>query len=486
MARLPRADPVAANAVDRHLALVGFMGAGKTTLGLQVAELLGRRFFDLDQEIEKGLGRAIPDLFAERGEAEFRVLEAERTIDLLRSERPAVLALGGGAVETPKVRQALRDHALCVLVEIEPDEAWERVRRSDRPLAQDPESFRALYERRRALYDESADARARDADGVALAAGGVHVEVGALERLGQLVPAAGPLALVADAHVGGIYGLVVQVALGHRLASMHELPEGETAKTLAGVERLWAELRLDRDGALVALGGGCTTDPVGFVAATYLRGIPWTAVPTTLVGQVDAAIGGKTGINLKQGKNLVGAFHWPARTVIDPGALETLAERQRREGMAEVVKTGLLVGAPLWEVPLPDLVRRCAAYKTALCLRDPREAGERAVLNLGHTFAHALEVGSSNAISHGEAVGLGLLAALRLSGLPEQVEVVERVLEPRPAKADREQAWTALNRDKKRAAGKTRLVLLDEPGKPRYGVELPDEDVRRELDRLIV
>ena len=476
---------VATHALNKHLALVGFMGAGKTTLGLQVAERLGRRFFDLDEEIEKGLGRAIPDLFAERGEAEFRVLEAERTIDLLRSERPAVLALGGGAIETPKVRKALREHALCVLAEIEPDEAWERVRRSDRPLAKDRESFRALFERRRALYDESADARARDADGIVLAAGGVHVEVGALERLGELVPAGGPLALVADAHVAGIYGPVVQVALGHRLASVHELPEGESAKSLAAIERLWGELRLDRDGAIVALGGGCTTDPVGFVAATYLRGLPWIATPTTLVGQVDAAIGGKTGINLKQGKNLVGAFHWPARTVIDPGALETLAERQRREGMAEVVKTGLLVGARLWELPLPELVRRCALYKTAVCLRDPREGGERAVLNLGHTFAHALEVGSNNAISHGEAVALGLLAALRLSGLPEQVEVVEHVLQPRPAPADRDRAWAALGRDKKRAAGKTRLVLLDAPGKPRYGVELPDDDVRRELDRLI-
>src|SRR5206468_8839967 len=187
-------------------------------------------------EIEKGLGRAIPDLFAERGEAEFRVLEAERTIDLLRSERPAVLALGGGAVETPKVRQALRDHALCVLVEIEPDEAWERVRRSDRPLAQDPESFRALFERRRDLYEESADARAHTTEGIVLAAGGVHVEVGALEHLGQLVPGEGRLALVADANVAGIYGPAAQVALGQRLASTHDLPEGERAKSLSAVE----------------------------------------------------------------------------------------------------------------------------------------------------------------------------------------------------------------------------------------------------------
>ena len=243
------------------------MGAGKTTLGLQLAERLGRRFFDLDRELEEALGRTIPALFAERGEAEFRVLEAERTVELLRSERPAVLALGGGAIETPKIRQALREHALSVLVEIAPDEAWERVRASDRPLARDAESFRALFERRRALYDETADVRVRDSDDAVLAAGGVSVEVGALERLVELVPGEGPLALVADAHVAGIYGPVVQVALGARLASMHELPEGEAAKSLAAVERLWAELRIGRDGALVALGGGCTTDPAPATSA---------------------------------------------------------------------------------------------------------------------------------------------------------------------------------------------------------------------------
>jgi shikimate kinase/3-dehydroquinate synthase len=372
-----------------------------------------------------------------------------------------------------------------VLLEVDIGEAWRRVAASDRPLAQDEASFRQLYDERRSLYDEAADARARDADDVVLAAGGIHIGLGTLEDLAALVPGDAPLALVADAHVAGIYGPAVQVALGHRLASRHALPEKEAAKSLAAIERLWSELRLDRDGMLVALGGGCTTDAAGFAAATYLRGIPWVAVPTTLVGQIDAAIGGKTAINTKQGKNLVGAFHWPARTVIDPGALETLPEKERSGGMAEVVKTGLLAGERLWELPVPELVRRCAAYKTAICLRDPRESGERAVLNLGHTFAHALEAGSDNAVSHGEAVALGLLAALRLSGLDEEAQVVEEILRPRPAPADRERAWAALNRDKKRAGGRTRLVLLDAPGKPRTGVELPDEVVQRELDRLI-
>ena len=158
-----------------------------------------------------------------------------------------------------------------------------------------------------------------------------------------------------------------QLALGSRLAETHELPAGEEAKTLVTLDRLWQELRLDRRGTIVALGGGCTTDAAGYAAAAYLRGIAWVPVPSSLVAQVDAAIGGKTGIDLPQGKNLVGAFHWPARTVIDPALLETLPEPVRHDGMSEVVKTGLLAGEPFWELPDDELVRRCAAFKAAVC-----------------------------------------------------------------------------------------------------------------------
>ena len=153
-------------------------------------------------------------------------------------------------------------------------------------------------------------------------------------------------------------------------------------------------------------------------------------MPTTLVGQVDAAIGGKTAIDLPEAKNLVGAFHWPVRTVIDPALLATLPEEERLNGMAEVVKTGLLAGEPLWELRDDELVRRCAAYKSALCLRDPHDRGPRHALNLGHTFGHALEAASGYALPHGRAVALGLLAALRLSG--RDTAPVEEVLAPEP------------------------------------------------------
>jgi 3-dehydroquinate synthetase len=392
-----------------------------------------------------------------------------------------VVDLGGGAVTTPAVRELLRERATVVWLDVDVDTAWERVRGSDRPLAQNYEDFKRRYEERRALYEQVADLTARDADDVVLAAAGIVVERGALQKLGTYV--GGQAALVTDPKVNGIHGMDAQLGLGARLAETHELPPGEEAKTLAALDRLWQELRLDRSGTIVALGGGCTTDAAGFAAAAYLRGIAWTAVPTSLVAQVDAAIGGKTAIDLPQGKNLVGAFHWPARTVIDPALLETLPEPQRLEGMAEVVKTGLLAEEPFWELPDAELVRRTAAFKASVCLRDPQERAERAILNLGHTFAHGLEAAAGyEGLTHGRAVALGLLAALRLSG--RDTSLVEKLLRPQPARVDRERAWEALRRDKKARGGELRLVLLGDDG-PRWDVAVPEADVRRERDRLI-
>ncbi len=465
-----------AHALDRHIALIGFMGAGKTTFGRVAAQVLGRRFIDLDRELERSLKQTIPELFEQRGEAEFRLLEREAALSALCNERPSVIALGGGAVETPSLLHTLREQALTVLVEVEPGTAWARVGGSARPLASDEECFHELFERRRPLYAEAADAVARDVDGIVLAAAGLVVQEGSLAGLPELVPD-GEVEVVADATVLGLHRLPLQ-------APVHALRGGEEAKSLGAVERLWRELQLGRDGTLVAFGGGCTTDAAGFAAATYLRGVDWMAVPTTLVGQVDAAIGGKTAVNLPEGKNLVGAFHWPVRTPIDPTLLATLPENERRAGMAEVVKTGLLAGEPLWELPTVELVRRSAVYKAAVCLRDPHELGERAVLNLGHTFAHALEAaGDYQGPSHGEAVALGLLAALRLSGL--ETTAVEEVLQPRRVQVSRDAAWAALARDKKARNGTPRLVLLEKPGKPITGVELPEEQVRAALDELI-
>jgi shikimate kinase/3-dehydroquinate synthase len=455
------------NALDRHVSLVGFMGAGKSTLVGPVAERLGRPGVDLDE--------GATEFIQAHGMEQFRAHELQRTLFFLEGRAPGVFALGGGAITADEVRTELARSAFTVLLDVDADTAWARARGGDRPLAQDEAEFRRLYEERRPLYRQVADATATDVDGAVLAAAGVHHELGALERLGELVPGTGPVALVADSTLMGIHGPRAQEALGDRLVSTHDLPPGEGAKRHDVVERLWSELRLDRGGTVVALGGGALTDAAGFAAATYLRGVAWVAVPTTLVGQVDAGIGGKTAIDLPQGKNLVGAFHWPARVVIDEALLATLPERERRQGLAELVKTQLLAGREL------D-VRGAAAYKAALCLRDPHDRGVRQWLNLGHTFAHALEAAAGFDLPHGEAVALGLLAALRLSG--RDTLPVTDVLDPQPVQVDRERAWEALLRDKKRTGDAINLVLLGDDGP--YVEPRSADDVRAALDSLVL
>jgi shikimate kinase / 3-dehydroquinate synthase len=438
-----------ATAVDRHLALIGFMGAGKTSVGREVARRTGRPFIDTDAEIEARHG-PIAELF-QRGEQEFRRLEAAVVEEALGRAEPSVIALGGGAFEA-----ARSDRALAVWLQVDVSTAWERSRRSGRPLARDETRFRELFARRD--YGSVADGIATDADGVLLA--GVGIRIGKGRADGDV--------LLIDARLRELKPFELDQTI-----AVHE-------KSLAEAWRIWSELRIARDGTIVAYGGGTTTDVAGFVAATYTRGVRWIALPTTLVGQVDAAIGGKTAVDLPQGKNLVGAFHYPDRVVIDPSELATLPEEERRNGMAEVVKTGLLAGRPLWELPEEEMIRACAAFKASVCLEDPYERkGRREILNLGHTFGHALEAASNYQLPHGQAVALGLKAALQLSGLD-----VDHPLDVAPVKVDRERAWAALQRDKKARDGKIRLVLLEGLGKPVVRQAEP-AGVRAALDELI-
>jgi shikimate kinase / 3-dehydroquinate synthase len=476
-------------ALDKHVALVGFMGAGKSTLGADLAARLGRPFVDVDRELEAVTGMGIPELFRE-GEAFFRTKEARLTVERLRQRPPAVLALGGGALGSAQVRDALREHALALHVDVDVEDAWRRVRGSDRPLAQDELDFRMLFQKRTPVYEEAADARVRDVEAAVLAAAAVHVEAGALARLDELAPA-GAAALVSDARVAGIHGADAQVALGGRSLSVHELPEGEQAKTIDAVTRLWQRLRLERGGVVVALGGGCTTDPAGFVAATYLRGVPWVAVPTTLVGQVDAAIGGKTAVNLPEGKNLVGAFHQPTDIVIDVALLATLSERQRRAALGEAVKMAALGDERLFELleasgnaiargdeapvlrgEVAELVERCAMAKVDVVVGDERERGSdgRITLNLGHSLGHAVEAAAGyEGLLHGEAVAYGLRAACRIGerlGVtpPDRGARIGRLLDelglardPLPYALD--DVLRHLATDKKHAGGRLRWVL---------------------------
>jgi shikimate kinase/3-dehydroquinate synthase len=439
------------------------MGAGKSTIGREVAQRVARPFVDTDAEIER-LHGPIPQLF-ERGEPEFRRIEEQVVAEALAGP-PAVIALGGGAVLSEKTRERLSAHGYTVLIDVDVESAWERVKDSNRPLARDAEAFRRLYDERQEVYRAASQTSADDADGVLLGA----LRIDFVRRSFEI---GGRCLVVADENVLQLHSPPVA-------APVLSLPPGEAAKSLAVVQRLWAEIEGGRESWLLAFGGGSTTDVAGFVASTYMRGIRWVAFPTTLTGMVDAAIGGKTGIDTEDGKNLAGAFHFPEAVFIDPAYLATLPAEERRAGMAEVVKTGLLAGEDVWKLDEKEMIRACAAYKAGVVLSDPYEReGRRTVLNLGHTFAHALETGSGYRVAHGEAVALGLLAALRLSGL--ETTVVDEILRPEPVTADRDAAWAALKRDKK---GEGVFVLLEAPGTPVVAT-LEDDEARRALDALI-
>jgi shikimate kinase/3-dehydroquinate synthase len=494
------------------LVFVGFMGAGKSTAARAASDALGRPLVDIDAQIEAETGTTIAELFARDGEAAFRAIE-ERTIltVLSRVEDGTCVALGGGALGSLRVREALTSHTVCWL-EIDEASAWKRVKRSDRPLARDQDAFRALFAERLPTYEAAAD--------VFLPQGGrtlMHdvaarlLEAGsgrrlAFARAGESIypiwfgnrvwPATEPDrdVLITDANVGAIYG--------QRFESLRRITmePGEAHKTLGTTERMWtqlAEMGATRASRVIALGGGVVGDVAGFVAATYQRGIPVVQVPTTLVAQIDSAMGGKTGVDLPAAKNYVGAYHQPEAVHVIPKVLDTLPAVERAAGYAEVVKTGLIAGGPLWErirggaIDDPDTVLGCARVKLDVVSRDERDGGPRQLLNLGHTVGHAIEtVTQYRRYRHGEAVGLGLLAVLRLSGQDALRDEVRGLLESldlpvtMDPSIDPNAVLAATRTDKKRLGAHVPYVVVDAPGALRWGQEIDDASVLAAVQEL--
>jgi shikimate kinase / 3-dehydroquinate synthase len=516
---------------DRALVFVGFMGAGKTTVAAEVAAALGVQALDSDRLLEQAMGHSIAEEFELNGEASFREAEEQLACRLLDEAGPgSVIALGGGSVLSERVRAALQPH-LTVLLDIDAQAAWRRAGagagREKRPLAADREAFRELHASRAALYERLANAilpalaprvsvralpalrgLARAPVGTRLlwasAASGeypVLVGRGLLSREVCSRPGVWPLDrsasrpfCVSDQNVAGLYA--------ERLGELGELVEisaGERHKTLASAELVWGALvagGMTRADHLVALGGGVVGDLAGFCAATYQRGVPVVHVPTTLVAQVDSAYGGKTGVDLPQAKNYVGAYHHPAGVLVDPDALATLPAPELAAGYVEVLKTALIAGGELWErvaadEPLDErTILACARTKLAVVAEDERDGGRRQVLNLGHTVGHALETATGyERYRHGEAVGLGLLVALRLSNLPELRAQVQDLLRARclPVELDGEdveEVVAATMRDKKRTGARVPFVLLGGPGDARIGCHVPASELRAAVAEL--
>jgi 3-dehydroquinate synthase len=441
---------------------------------------------------------------------------------VLECER-GVVALGGGALLDPenRARAEAAGPVLCLSAPFDAIIARLEAGQSQRPLLDGDTQSRLwrLLEQRAAHYAsfplqlDTGDLTLSDAAWGAQARLGMfhvsgmgkgydlRVAEGGLDSLGAMLHARqikGPLALVTDQNVADIYlerALAVLQGEGYAVHPVI-IPPGEQHKNIFTINRLWEAFLaggLERSSTVIALGGGVVGDLAGFAAASYLRGVPWVVVPTSLLAMVDASLGGKTGADLPQGKNLIGAFHPPSLVLADPQILASLPEVELRNGLAEVVKHGVIADPLLFDLcsrgwqdvrsNLSEIVRRAIAVKVQVIQDDPYERGRRASLNLGHTLGHAIEAASDYQVKHGEAVAIGMLHAARLaeqaglasSGLASSIADALRGLDlptDLPPGLDRQRMIDAVGVDKKRSGGKVRWVLPTRIGEVRWGIEL--------------
>ena len=526
-----------------NLILVGPMGSGKSSIGRRLAQRLDLPFIDVDHEIERITGASIPLIFELEGEAGFR--ERERAV-LARicAGHGQVIATGGGAVLLPANRELMPARGFVVHLSVTLDNQLRRLARDrSRPLLQRPdrrELLHQLAEERGPLYAAVADLE------YDTGRSGVRQAVERLENLLRRywrlstpqppapdIPASEPrnpsavhsapihrldvelgsrrypirigpgllahdnwpelirgrhVLVISDGNVAPRYLQRVLDRLGERSVATFVLPAGEAEKNLSRFSEALTELArigASRDATVLALGGGVVGDLAGFVAACWMRGIAFIQLPTTLLAMVDSSVGGKTAVDLPQGKNLVGAFHQPAAVIADTATLATLPARELSAGLAEVVKYGALGDAEFFAwleahaeallarepAAIATAIERSCRHKAAIVARDETEQGERALLNLGHSFGHALETADAyGGLLHGEAVAIGMVLAAQLSSrmgmAPAQdAERLATLLQHMnlpttlPSGADPAQLLALMRLDKKNLSGRLRLIL---------------------------
>ena len=516
---------------DKNIILTGFMGTGKTTVGHLLAQRLDRSFVDLDQQLEAQFGKQIPQIFAEEGEPAFRLVESQ-LCHRFAAESGIVLSTGGGALVNPDNLQTLRKTGIVICLTATVDTILERIDKiKDRPLlAGNTEERRhriqELLNMRRSAYaaiplqvdttglspsqivvrvldalDAHAEVPGMNRIPVRTPDGEYHICVGSgiLAHCGELMASrgihSGPVAIVTNEVIGNLYAPALADSLHTAgfVPTVCTVPEGEQHKTLATISDLYSHFlsaRMDRHSTVVALGGGVVGDMAGFAAATYLRGVRFVQVPVSLLAMVDASVGGKTGVDLPQGKNLVGAFKQPDVVVIDPDVFSTLPPAEFRSGLAEVVKHGVIDAPNLFSqleehgpTNMTQMLSEAIRVKVRIVEEDPFERGRRAVLNLGHTYGHAIELVSNFAVRHGEGVALGMVAATAMSHLLGRCDsnfetrianLLDRLELPvRLEGYDLSQIINAMAHDKKRAGKTLRFVIpqavgdvvvVDDPG----------------------
>lgn len=536
----------------QRIFITGLPGSGKSTVGRQAAKLLGWNFVDTDDLLAERSGLPVGQALLEHGEERFRQLETEALISAARQEC-IVIATGGGAVIAEVNRAFMQEHGLTVYLQVSIDTAWQRIQehlcqagtKVVRPLVDGTDGkqrLQGLYAARKRWYEEAAlhidtdgqkpEHAAQKVVAYALACG--HLASSTLPRVSMrlrlgtttsqaLVEWGGlcnlPEALqsyevpervfiVTDSEVGRLYAEPITALLAGAgfSPSIFSVPAGESSKSFEYWQQIidWlVEQRAEQQEALVALGGGVVGDLAGFVASSYRRGVPLIQVPTTLLAQVDAAIGGKAGINHPLGKNLVGAYYQPRLIFVDPAFLLTLPERVYREGWAEVVKYGMILDADLFRVLeehtglirsrdpalLATIIARCIRLKMDVVQGDERDSGLRNILNYGHTFGHALEALTGyGSWLHGEAVSIGMEVAAQIAvksgllaaGEARRQRTLLQALDLPVCCPGVEPAavLTAMRHDKKVRAGRTRWVLPTRTGQAQVYSDIDPAIVR--------
>ncbi|MCF8033049.1 MAG: bifunctional shikimate kinase/3-dehydroquinate synthase [Desulfarculaceae bacterium] len=516
--------------MSTNIYLTGFMGAGKSTVGRLLAMALGRRLVDLDDPVSRRLGMPIRRAFATLGEDTFRAAESAE-LKKLASRGGLVVATGGGVPVDPANRALMRGSGTVVHLAATLPGCTGRlgpVEVAERPLWQDPGALERLFASRQEAYadcDFSVAVQGRSPEEVMreVAAELLGSEEFVLDMEGRSCRVASTwdapailaqeirgrrVALVTDRKVGGLHSARYREVLDDPV--IIELAPGERSKSLRTAERVYnamLEARLERGDLLVALGGGVVTDLGAFVGATYKRGLGLALASTTLLGCVDAAIGGKAAVNLGAAKNQVGCFTQPQAVLLDLQALSTLPRKQRVEGLAEAYKTGLVAAPELAElcaqdmatllggdVPgLAEVVRRAARAKAGVVTEDFREGGRRAILNLGHTYGHAIEGWHRFRLGHGQAVAAGMMVAAAISaqrGLlasDEAGRVIEtsRALLPKKlAWAPAGEAWEIMLNDKKNQGGKVRFVLLEGVGRAVVVADVTTRELAEAIEQV--